>query len=383
MIVRAIWTALGLLALAAWTPASADPFVRTAGTKFILRGKPFFVAGANNHYLPWGSEEEVTQVLDDAVALGANTIRTLLGPVIGSPDGSTPTIWNWKSKATSYNLGVNGTYLLYWDARERQMGINDGPNGLQKIDFLIAEAGKRNLKLIIAFLDFWDYTGGAQQMRAWYKSNDKSTFFFSDSRTKRDYKTWVSYVLNRVNSLTGVAYRDDPTIMAWDLMNEGNATPESLRLAWTAEMSAYVKALDPNHLVSSGNANVTSPLVDLPIPTLDFGTWHGYPLYYKQTVQEFDAMITKFCQLAAQHNKPVLLEEFGYSRGNHDAAEAFTRWLNTLTRDPNCAGWLVWELVSKQNDGTVPNDPTFQFEISRDDSPIWKALKAGTIRSIP
>jgi hypothetical protein len=43
--------------------------------------------------------------------------------------------------------------------------------------------------------------------------------------------------------------------MAWELMNEGNASPESLRLEWTAEMSAYVKSLDSNHLVSSGNAN--------------------------------------------------------------------------------------------------------------------------------
>ena len=52
--------------------------------------------------------------------------------------------------------------------------------------------------------------------------------------------------------------RDDPTIMAWELMNEGNAQPEALRLAWTAEMSAYIKSVDPNHLVSSGHANIAA-----------------------------------------------------------------------------------------------------------------------------
>jgi endo-1,4-beta-mannosidase len=53
--------------------------------------------------------------------------------------------------------------------------------------------------------------------------------------------------------------------MAWELINEGNARPEALRLAWTAEMSAYVKSIDPNHLVSSGHANVTEKLSDLTI----------------------------------------------------------------------------------------------------------------------
>lgn len=33
--------------------------------------------------------------------------------------------------------------------------MEHGANVMQKIDFLIAEAGKLRLRLIIAFLDFW------------------------------------------------------------------------------------------------------------------------------------------------------------------------------------------------------------------------------------
>lgn len=385
---NAAMRALVLALLSAPAAASAtdnlpsESFIRASGTDFVVDGRPFFVTGVNNHYVTFGSQDEVIRVLDDAVAMGANVVRIFLQPVIGSLDGSVATIWDWRIEGDASNLAVKGTYLLYWDPAQDRMAINDGPNGLQKVDFLIAEAGKRRLRLIIAFLDFWAYTGGAQQMRAWYGSRDKATFFFDDSRTKRDFRTWVRHVVQRVNPLTGLAYRDDPTIMAWELMNEGNAQPEALRLAWTAEMSAYIKSLDSNHLVSSGSANILSKLADLTIPTLDFGTWHGYPLYYGLTVEQFNDMIIEFCQVAARANKPVLLEEFGYARSNPDSADAYDLWLDTLTRDPKCAGWMVWRLVSRQDSGQYPVDEHDRFDIRNDGSAIWNILKAATARAV-
>jgi mannan endo-1,4-beta-mannosidase len=357
---------------------AASAFVRASGSGFTVDDKPFYVTGVNNHYLTFGSQNEVIRVLDDSVALGANVIRIILQPVIGSLDGSAATIWNWRARADASDLGVAGTYLLYWDPQKNTMAINDGPDGMQKVDFLIAECGKRHLRLIIALLDFWDYTGGAQQMRAWYGSSDKSGFFFRDPRTKRDYQNWIAYVIQRVNSLTGSAYRDDPTIMAWELMNEGNANPESLRLAWTAEMSAYVKSLDSNHLVGSGYANVSEKLSDLTIPTLDFGTWHGYPLYYNLTVQQFNDTISEFCGLASTAEKPVLLEEFGYARSNPDQNAAYTMWLNTLTARHDCAGWMVWRLVAPQDSGDYPVDEHDKFDVRNDGGQLWNTLRAAT-----
>jgi mannan endo-1,4-beta-mannosidase len=357
-----------------------DAFVRSAGTGFVLDGKPFFVAGVNNHYLTFGSEQEVVRVLDDAVALGANVVRTFVQPVIGSLDGSVPTIWDWKTKAETSNLGVNGTYMLYWDGGNGKMAINDGPDGLQKVDFLIEEARRRHLKLLIAFLDFWAYTGGAQQMRAWYGSRDEYTFFFEDPRVKEDFRTWVRHVLRRVNPLTGLTYRDDPTIFGWELMNEPYGRPDRLREAWIAEMSAYVKSLDRNHMVSSGHANVYNRLSDLSIPSIDFGTWHGYPLYYNLTPLQFNSLITDFCTLARKSQKPVLLEEFGYARSNPDQAPAYQTWLDTIHDDSDCGGWMVWRLVSRQDSGRFPIDRHDQFDIRNDGSRIWDVLKAAAAK---
>jgi mannan endo-1,4-beta-mannosidase len=374
-----------ILALITWsgtlssgTEASPD-FVKTSGSMFTIGDKPFFITGVNNHYLTHGTEGEVLRVLDDSVALGATVVRTFLQPVIGSLDGHIPTIWDWKNNtADSSNLNVHGTYLLYWDTASGQMAINNGQKGIDKVDFLVAEAKKRHLKLIIAFLDFWAYEGGAQQIRAWYGSSDQNTFFFMDPRTKRDYKHWVSYVLERVNPITKIRYKDEPTIMAWELMNEGNAEPVQLRRAWVAEMSAYIKAHDLNHLVGSGNANIrSSELVpfDFSVPTIDFVTWHGYPKYSKLSVSEFDKLIPRYCDLVTIYGKPVLLEEFGYARSNQDQAEAYAEWLDTLAHS-HCAGWLVWRLVSRQESGEYPLDEFDQFDVRNDGGPLWNVLKS-------
>ncbi|AZO34685.1 hypothetical protein EOA27_00495 [Mesorhizobium sp. M2A.F.Ca.ET.037.01.1.1] len=69
---------------------SATSFIKTSGTNFTLNGRLFFVTGVNNHYLTYGSHYEVTRVLDDAVAMGANVVRVFHKPVIGSLDGSVP-----------------------------------------------------------------------------------------------------------------------------------------------------------------------------------------------------------------------------------------------------------------------------------------------------
>ncbi len=355
---------------------SKPGFVTRLGTHFAIDGKPFFVAGVNNHYLTFGSAAEVERVLDDAVAMGASVVRTFIQPVIGSPDGvSRPTIWDFQKQAQSSDLGVHGNYLIYWDPSRNAMALNEGPRGMEKLDFLVKEAGKRNLKLIIAFLDFWDYTGGAQQMRAWYGSQDMYTFFFQDDRTKNDFKNLVQRVLLRTNSFTGVAYKEDPTIFAWDLMNEPNIEPRRLLNEWISEMSSFVKMLDPNHLVTSGHANIDNHLSDIRIPAIDFATWHGYPIYNNRTVGQMDELIKEYCDLAASYEKPVLLEEFGYARSNPDQIAAYRRWLDTIDLHPDCAGWLVWRLVSFQDDLSFPKDDYDQFDVHNDGGPLWSLLR--------
>lgn len=370
-------------------PNPPPHFVGRSGTRFMLDGKPFDVAGVNNHYLTFGSPAEVTRVLDDAVAMNANVVRTFIQPVIGSLDGTTvPTIWRWRKRATSADLGTHGVYMLYWDTENSRMAINDGPDGLQRLDYLISEARKRNLKLIIAFLDFWSYTGGAQQMRAWYRGPEKhpgaeeSVFFASDPRTRDDYKAWVKHVLTRVNAIDGTPYAKDPTIFAWELMNEPDIKPHSLLRTWIEEMSAFIKSIDPDHMLATGHANLYGSFSDLEIPDIDFGTWHGYPIYFNVGPERMNEQIKEFCAIGRTFAKPMLLEEFGYARSKPMSVEVYRMWLETVQNDKDCAGWLVWRLVSRQDDGRYPLDHHDQFDVHNDGGALWGTLRAAAARLI-
>src|SRR5512142_2055738 len=105
---------------------AAAGFVGRSGSHFILNGQPWYVAGTNNHYLGWGSQAEVDQVLNDAKAMHFNVVRTILHSVRGSLDGTTvPTKWNWASTGDTSNMGMHGVYLLYWDPAANKMAFND------------------------------------------------------------------------------------------------------------------------------------------------------------------------------------------------------------------------------------------------------------------
>lgn len=352
----------------------ADEFVSSSGTSFVLKGRRFQVTGANNHYLTFGSKEEVTRVLDDAVLMGANVVRTFIQPVIGADDGTVKSIWNQESNADSSNLGAHGVRMLSWNAASSKMVIHDDVNGLQRMDLLLAEARRRNLRLIVSFLDFWPYMGGAPQISAWYGSSDKYTFFAKDPRTRQAYKDWVQHVIVRVNEINGISYRDDPTIFAWELMNEPDIHPADLLNEWLTEMAAYVKTMDTKHLLGTGHSNMVNHLADLAIPNIDFGTWHGYPAYEKISIEQFDALIGDFCGKGKQFGKPVILEEFGVARSDARQAEAYRMWTATISKNSDCAGWLVWRLVSRQQGGNYPDDHD-GFDVVNDGGTAWSVLK--------
>jgi len=344
-----------------------SPFVTASGTRFMLDGSPFYVAGTNNHYLGWGTRAEVDSVLESAASSHYNVVRGILHSIKGSPDGTTRKhVWNPAGSADSSNMGVHGTYLAYWDTTRNTYAFNDSTtNGLGRWDYVIYQAGRLGLRLDLALLDFWRWAGGSQQVNAWYldgydpaSDTRRYTFFYSDPRTKQFYKDWTTHVLNRVNSLTGIRYKDDPTIFAWDVMNEPEVNSVPLAQSWMQEMAAHLKAQGAQQLIGSGSEGFydgragsdpdTEPNA---VPAVDFQTWHTYPTYHNVTPQGVVDLIARHCASARRAGKPVLMQEFAYpaataaERSNRSAL--YQTWLNAVHADDDCAGWAYWRLEGK------------------------------------
>ena len=113
------------------------------------------------------------------------------------------------------------------------------------VDSLFALANKYGVRVIFDFTaESGDYLGGIGTYAA--HRGKKRAEFYTDPQLKEDYKATIRYVLDRTNTITGVPYHDDKAILAWQFGNEMHSAPD----AWLAEMAAYIKSLDPNHLVA-------------------------------------------------------------------------------------------------------------------------------------
>lgn len=69
----------------------------------------------------------------------------------------------------------------------------------------------------MAFVDNW--VEGVDRYTAWAGAANHVDFF-SNAAVKQLYKDNVKALTGRVNSINGRKYAEDPTIFAWDLINE-------------------------------------------------------------------------------------------------------------------------------------------------------------------
>ena len=201
------------------------------------------------------------------------------------------------------------------------------------MDAALAAANRAGVRLIIPLVDNWPWMGGRAEYARWRgKGSDD---FWTDPELLADFEQTIRYVLTRTNTLTGVAYRDDKCILAWETGNEVAAPP-----AWTREVARYLKSLDTNHLVMDGfNTAVLRP-ESLEIPEVDLVTTHHYPGNPRALAELIRANAA-----AARGKKAYVVGEFGFFSTSEmmSAVDAIAA--------SGASGGLLWSLRFRNRDG--------------------------------
>ena len=193
-----------------------DDFVRRDGAELRLDGQQFRFAGSNQYYLMYKSPFMVDDVLQTAATQGFDVMRVWGSLDVGDPNDNSTSIAGGPKE---------GVYLHYWDPVAHKPAFNDGATGLQHLDYIIAKAGQLGLKLVIPFVNNWNDFGGIDQYVRWRDLSSPGVTryhdtFYTDPVIRGWYRDWISHLLNHTNSITGVKYKNDPTIMTWELANE-------------------------------------------------------------------------------------------------------------------------------------------------------------------
>ncbi|CAF1986316.1 unnamed protein product [Brassica napus] len=342
---------------------SRDGFVRTKGVQFSLNGYPYYANGFNAYWLMY----------------------------VASDPSQRPKISAAFQEASRHGLTVARTWA-FSDGGYRPLQYSPGSYNedmFQGLDFAIAEARRHGIKIILSFANNYVSFGGKKQYVDWARSRGRPVSseddFFTDFLVKDFYKNHIKAVLNRFNTFTKVHYRDDPTIMAWELMNEprcpSDPTGRTIQ-AWITEMAAHVKSLDRNHLLEAGlegfygQSSPQSKTLNPPgqfgtdfiannrIPGIDFVTVHSYPDEWfvdsnEQSQMEF---LNKWLDAHIQDaqnvlHKPIILAEFGKSTKKAGSAQrdavfntVYGKIYESAKRGGSAAGGLFWQLLGNGMD---------------------------------
>lgn len=389
-------------AYAEYAAAHPEGFVYADGSKFMCDGSPYYYGGTNCYYLTYKSKSEVKNVFDDASKMGLKVIRIWGNLDVGKKTGKVDSQSGHEVfEGNNDGMGEkDGVYFQYWDDKAGKPVVNEGEDGLRRLDYVIKQAEEHDMKLVITFTNYWEAFGGMGQYVKWYqmsqgksvgnsKVDEKDTCdFYTNETIKGWYKDYIKTLLNHTNYYTGDKLMDSEAVFSWELSNEPRCTvdefcKDDILYNWAKEMSAYVKSIDPYHMVSVGDEGFynlgyqEAAKQDLPsaaysgyygvdfnklmtIDTVDFGTPHMYVDQWGFDLGDDDLeWIKRHAETTASADKPVIFEEFGLTdKTKRDAA--YSDWLDIVTGDyydgVEYQGFNYWMIASYLDDGTLYQD---------------------------
>lgn len=311
-------------------------FIKQKDGHFVIGDKPYYFIGTNYWYGAilgstgeGGNRDRLLKELDFMKENGVTNLRVLVGAD-----------------------GVSGQEVKIRPTLQTAPGVyND--TIFDGLDFFMAELGKRDMHAVLYINNSWEWSGGYGQYLEWAgKGNvpekgvhDWPVFvkhvaqYAECDSCHAMFSKHVEHVITRTNKYTGKKYIDDTAIMSWQIGNEPRVFSDEGKPAfvkWMKEVTALIRLLDPNHLISTGNEGLMGSEGDMKLfedihadPNVDYLTIHIWPKNWRwiditKIEESVDTAIVKTNQYIIDHlaiakklNKPITIEEFGFPRDNH------------------------------------------------------------------
>ena len=221
------------------------------------------------------------------------------------------------------------------------------------LDYLLAEMGKRQMKAVLYFTNSWEWSGGYGQYLNWLGKGKNPIPSVDGWPAFMEYvkqyagctechellKKHIKKIITRTNRYTGKKYVDDTAIFSWQIGNEPRAFSDENKPAfeaWLKEISAYIKSLDKNHMVSIGTEGEWGCENDIDLferthadVNIDYLTMHIWPKNWswldvkdmpgtlQRSINNTAEYMNRHIEVARKLKKPIVLEEFGFPRDHH------------------------------------------------------------------
>ncbi|KIL69743.1 glycoside hydrolase family 5 protein [Amanita muscaria Koide BX008] len=251
---------------------NTNPFVTTSSNgRFLFNGTEFPLIGTTAYWLPTlASPDDIDFTLGNISQAGFNAVR----------------IWAFNDVPT---IPENGTWFQHINSNGT-LTINNGTNGLQKLDTVVQLAEKHRLFLILSLTNNWNplpndsivnypinfttrdttnstntttlprnflsnqYGGMDVYVRQLTHSQEHDQFYLNASLVNA-FKNYTTQIASR--------YKNSPYVLAWEVANDprcnsslsaSNTCNTTTVTFWHSDVAQHVQQVDPNHLVSSGSS---------------------------------------------------------------------------------------------------------------------------------